>query len=446
MTRIAALPSRQGLMSPIPRPQLAENLSRTYEALWRAAIATHNAHVYTTWAQLAAMCGYEHAARSSIANWLDLLVEAGLIEYGGDKDQTGRWLRLRITLLAPAGLLSGTAPVAQLDGATLTCEARRRRETRSQRRSRRVKPWCRQGGQGTPGVSPRWDFFWPETWQSVVLGRPSGTTSPRGGQAEVKTDAATGANRAGNGLSDAIEAGAQRAGTAAPRRSAGVANGGHRDRGDRSGSRSEASLATRQRDEFFADWDRWAATVGPRLRELSRLRNPVYADMAEAFELAQSRSPWGDVWAEGRHARLKTRQGLEREAARYDRYAGRLAAEGVELRHRTSMGLLIEAYAGGGCVSPGAPLAALGKTARSLRRRWHERHPDVKLRRRRERIIRQTLERTLPPSLRAGRIARVEPRRPFEGDPPEQWRRWSEWQQGEEWLRQLLERPEADGC
>jgi hypothetical protein len=138
------------------RPQLkadlAENVLRTYDALWRRARVSHSALVDTTWRQLARACGYPEDTRTdrghtSIARYLDLLAEAGLVTWGGQKTVTGRWQCLHVELVEPPPLASVTGRSSSAGEAAFTCEARRRRETPAQRLARRRQPWRRCGGR-----------------------------------------------------------------------------------------------------------------------------------------------------------------------------------------------------------------------------------------------------------------------------------------------------------
>lgn len=453
---------------PRPRADMAENLGRFYDAVWRHARATHSGIVYTSWAQLAIACGYEATDRalSRLQGYAALVEEAGLMRVGGEKDHTGAWRRLRIVLLEPSGLLSGSAPVAQLDDRTGICEARRRHETRSQRRSRRHRPWRRHGGRARPGSLPRFDFFWTVNGYSGEPARPAqGTTCPSpGGRALGGHLEAPGSSVDGHGLRDAnASSGVPARRSESPRSVAVVAEGSgveerapaalrdvcatrnlpSTDRGP-----SEASLDARS--AISDRWASWASAIGGRLAELASLRYPTYADAAEALALVAAGAPGYDVFAEGdrRHARAATRQKLERKAARYDRYAGRLASEGVKLRHPTAMSALIEFYARWpeeACVSPAAPLGKLGGAALRLQEQWNERHPEIKARRRTERLIRQAEQ-------RAGGFVigyHVEPRlgssrSGYESVAPEQvWQAYWERLTGD---RLLAEREAAAGC
>lgn len=155
MQRLAEVPSRQTLKRPELRSDLADNVGRFYDALWRHAHATHSATIYTTWDQLATACGYEGGSPlSALQNYAALLEEAGIIQIGGEKDHSGAWRRLRVQLLAQewAGQLCESTPPAY------PCTARRRHETRKQRKDRRRQPHRRVGGRGE--ATKRYRFFW----------------------------------------------------------------------------------------------------------------------------------------------------------------------------------------------------------------------------------------------------------------------------------------------
>lgn len=102
LERCAAVPSREKLTRRELRADLAENVTRFYDALWRHARATHSSTIYTTWDQLAVANGYEPGKRAlhTMQRYAALLAEAGILEFGGDQDDTGAHRRLRVRLLA----------------------------------------------------------------------------------------------------------------------------------------------------------------------------------------------------------------------------------------------------------------------------------------------------------------------------------------------------------
>lgn len=154
LTRCANVASRAHMQRPQLRADLAENLLRTYDALWRRARVTHRATVDTTWRQLAVACGYEDDPKAfengstSIRRYLELLAEAGLIAYGGARTDRGAWSHLDVELVEPPALRSVARRRSSAGEATLiVCQARRRRESAAQRASRRRRPWRRAGGR-----------------------------------------------------------------------------------------------------------------------------------------------------------------------------------------------------------------------------------------------------------------------------------------------------------
>jgi hypothetical protein len=173
-------------------------------------------------------------------------------------------------------------------------------------------------------------------------------------------------------------------------------------------------------------WSRWADRRRTALERLAAVRWPAYADVAEAFGLvvAGGGPDAPAEWDGHRHARQATRETLEREAARYDRYAGRLAADGVGVDPPSAMAWLIGYYAAyaADAASPGVALTALTRAAKRHRRAWNARHPEIAERRRREREVRRAEQ-------RAG-FAESHLGFDFRQAPP---RRRAHWQLGEDW-------------
>jgi hypothetical protein len=169
LTRVANLPSRAEMQRPQLKADLAENLLRTYDALWRRARATHSALVDTTWRQLARACGYPEDTRTdrghrSIARYLDLLAEAGMVTWGGAKTPTGRWQCLHVELLEPPSLVSTEGRSSSAGQAAFACEARRRHESPRDRAARRRSPWRRCGGRRD--AVARHDLSWSKNVRS----------------------------------------------------------------------------------------------------------------------------------------------------------------------------------------------------------------------------------------------------------------------------------------
>jgi hypothetical protein len=168
---MANLPSRADMQRPQLKADLAENVLRTYDALWRRARVTHSALIDTTWRQLAKACGYPPETRvdgshTSTRRYLELLAEAGLVTWGGQKTSTGRWQCLHVELLEPPPLASVTGRSSSAGQAPFACDARRRRETPAQRAARRRQPWRRSGGRRD--AVARHDLSWRlESGQSL---------------------------------------------------------------------------------------------------------------------------------------------------------------------------------------------------------------------------------------------------------------------------------------
>jgi len=114
LSRLANVPSRADRKRPKLKRDLAENVDRAYQAIWRRARASGSAAIDTTWAQFAVACGYEGTlsvpddrerlamlGAGSCRRYLQLLQEAGLLVYGGIQDANGAWERLDIVLLEP---------------------------------------------------------------------------------------------------------------------------------------------------------------------------------------------------------------------------------------------------------------------------------------------------------------------------------------------------------
>jgi hypothetical protein len=179
MTRIAWTPSRQKLPRPEPRTDLAENLARTYDALWRRARHTHRALIDTTWDQLAVACGYPvgQRAETQMRRYLELLAEAGLVAFGGHQDLSGRWRYLDVELVEPPPL-NGELRRSSSAGQATICEGHRRHETRKQRAARRRQPWRRCGGR--PETVERRTLSWRSVNVESLLegGGPYGPSHP----------------------------------------------------------------------------------------------------------------------------------------------------------------------------------------------------------------------------------------------------------------------------
>jgi len=156
ITLVGELPSREGMRP--PRSDYADNLIRFHNALWRHAHALQTACYRMTWDQLRAAAGYEpvsYASRlTSLENYAAALQETGVLTITGIGDLAdGR--ACVVTLKEPpdaAAILTEAAERGE------RCEARRRRETRSQRRAWRVAPYVAKGGRGR--AVERWDFRW----------------------------------------------------------------------------------------------------------------------------------------------------------------------------------------------------------------------------------------------------------------------------------------------
>jgi hypothetical protein len=150
LTHVANVPSRIDMRR--PRADLADNLWRTYSALWRHARATHSAIIDTTWEQLFVACGYEPKALAggptSLQRYVSLLQEAGLVLARGVTKPNGQWSHLQVQLVEPPSLLSESRRRSSAGEATFwVCSARREREDASQRAERRRQPWRRAGGR-----------------------------------------------------------------------------------------------------------------------------------------------------------------------------------------------------------------------------------------------------------------------------------------------------------
>src|SRR5437660_680906 len=79
-------------------------------------------------------------------------------------------------------------------GLATSCRAARRRETRSQRDSGRVRPWCPKGGRGR--ARQRWDFSWGPYVASQSLGVPP-TGKPPSSPQDVRARGAVGIDAPG---------------------------------------------------------------------------------------------------------------------------------------------------------------------------------------------------------------------------------------------------------
>jgi hypothetical protein len=106
LTRVADLPSRKGKRK--PRRDLADNLGRFYDALWRHAHARHTARYRLTHHQLARACGYKDwsyraGQLTSIRNYIAVLEEAGLIRISG-RHELADGRACVVTLLPPPEL------------------------------------------------------------------------------------------------------------------------------------------------------------------------------------------------------------------------------------------------------------------------------------------------------------------------------------------------------
>jgi hypothetical protein len=99
---IAAVPSREGMRP--PRSDLADNVLRLYNALWRHAYARGTARFRLTGDQLRAAAGYEEPSYSgwltSIKRYVGLLEEAELVSMNG-RDELADGRTCVVTLLAP---------------------------------------------------------------------------------------------------------------------------------------------------------------------------------------------------------------------------------------------------------------------------------------------------------------------------------------------------------
>lgn len=221
---MAWTPTRQQLPKPEPRADLAENLSRVYDALWRRARHTHRALIDTTWNQLAIAVGYPPGQRAAtqLRRYLELFAEAGLIAFGGHRDPSGRWRYLDVELVEPPSLVSrAPAGVAQsVEATVLVCDGRRRHETRKQRAARRRQPWRRCGGR--PDTVERRTLSWRST-NVHSLTEGGGRTPVRGFPPPV-SDAHDARGRVGDARSS-VDAPHGGAGPSAP-----AAPNGHQDR------------------------------------------------------------------------------------------------------------------------------------------------------------------------------------------------------------------------
>lgn len=114
---------------------------------------------------------------------------------------------------------------------------------------------------------------------------------------------------------------------------------------------------------------------------------PTYGQVADVFHLIRGPSfP---------HARALTREKIETGARRYDRYALRLLADGVELRDPTALALIASLAAGQAGESIGYAAPFLKQTSLDLRGQWRELHPEkiaAAARRRRDRRIARLAE------------------------------------------------------
>src|SRR5581483_8517679 len=146
-------------------------------ALWRHAHARGTACYRLTGRQLARACGYEELAEnrrwhSSLDSYRRVLAEAGLVDISG-RDELSDGRTCVVTLREPA---RKDGAIAYKFDKKLSCRAVRRRETRSQREDRRVRPWCPKGGRGR--ATQRWDFLFGSISRYSGLGPPYGGSKP----------------------------------------------------------------------------------------------------------------------------------------------------------------------------------------------------------------------------------------------------------------------------
>lgn len=180
---VAQVPSRAHLKRPDRvRGDLADNLIRLYNALWRHAHARGTARYRLTWGQLLAAAGYEErtydpAWFGSLRSYVRLFEEAGLVRMSG-RDELADGRTCVVTLLAPPGGLESAEDGRRSSAGQPTCEARRRTETRSQRAAWRERPYVHKGGRGR--ARQRWSFFWGPEVASQGVHSPSGSEHEKG--------------------------------------------------------------------------------------------------------------------------------------------------------------------------------------------------------------------------------------------------------------------------
>jgi hypothetical protein len=261
LTRVANLDSRAHMKRPQPRADLAENLLRTYDALWRRARVTHNALIDTTWRQLVTACGYPADTNTangftSVTNYLDLLAEAGLLAWGGAKNDRGQWKCLHVELLEPPPVQDVGRSSSAGQATLILCQARRRPEGRGQRDELRRRPWRRSGGRRD--AQARHALSWSHESRESL---PENASPYGGGRSSLDGQARTREGEAAD---------------AAPCRAPAP-----RDCGDENGERDRRAEARRQRrrPERVA---RWQAETRRQLRDGERMHPDELAAQRQA--------------------------------------------------------------------------------------------------------------------------------------------------------------------
>lgn len=399
---------------PTGRPRTWATLEETYELVrqaherdrpgvrWYRCVGNHCADVYAelvkwkaiggdgtvSMAQLARSlydddAALENAAskRHSIRNWLRRLVDAGLIAWE-PRAINGKWVGIEYRLLAVPELHSQAARgYSSVGKAPAPCEARRRRETRAERRARRIAPWRRRSGQKGVGrvdvgrpLQPPERFFRSGDFHHL---EPSLSLRDREGKQQDRRERARGALPAWVAalkpwLGDGVDARrppmeGQTGSLAAAAPAASAAERGP----PRSAMPSVADAIQMACPPVRRDALRQLRTASLKSGGLEAV---AAAAAAGAPIDVVALAAWSVVLP-GLEPRLsiKMRERLERSAAQYDRLAGRGAAAAFILRRLTELDL--DARQGLAPRTLAFYIADLRASSRALRRHCRGRPP-----------------------------------------------------------------------